>query len=155
MEATDVNIMLQAIEDKDFHVLYPRMEPGEKLLEELLPSDEIPSASGVVQAVQRADTLSETDQELIAELFNSLETAHDQLATASGLIGRLSRTLKPAQLMLVLKASIRPLIQLGTAARIEMESVTCRPAELPDDQVERIEIMMLPDPNAPQLKKKK
>ena len=53
MEAADVNIVLQAIKDKDFHVLSPRTEPGEKLLEELLPSNKIPSTSGVVQAVQR------------------------------------------------------------------------------------------------------
>ena len=57
--------------------------------------------------------------------------------------------------MLVLNASIRPLIQLRTAAGIEMESVTRGPAELLDDQAERIEIMLLPDPNAPQLKKEK
>ena len=155
MEAANLDIVLQAIKDKDFHVLSPRTEHGEKLLEELLPSDEIPGASGVVQAVQEADTLSETDQELIAELFDSLEMAHDQLATASGLIGRLSCTLKPGQLMLVLKASIRPLIQLRTAAGADIEAVTRRPAELPDDQVERIEIMMFPDPNAPRLKKEK
>ena len=98
-------------------------------------------------------SLSKTDQELIAELFDSLETAHDQLATASGLLGRLSHTLKPPQLILVLKASIRPLIQLRTAAGIELESFTGAPAELPDDQDERIEIMMFPDQNAPLLKK--
>ena len=57
---------------------------GEKLLNELLPSDEIPSASRVIQTVQGADTLSRTDQELIGELFDSLETAHDHLAMASG-----------------------------------------------------------------------
>ena len=57
--------------------------------------------------------------------------------------------------MLVLKASIRPLIQLRTAASMEMESVSPRPAELPDDQSERIEIMLLPDPNTPHLKKEK
>ena len=98
--------------------------------------------SGEIQTVQGADTLSKTDQELIAELFDSLETAHDQLATSSGLLGRLSRMLKPPQLMLVLKASIRPLIQLRTAAGIELESFTGAPAELLDDQDERIEIML-------------
>ena len=120
-----------------------------------MPSDKIPSTLGVVQAVQKAETLSKTDQGLITELFDSLETAHDQLANASGLLGRLSHTLKLTQLMLVLNASIRPLIQLRTAARIEMESVTRGPAELPDDQAERIKIMLLPDPNTPQLKKEK
>ena len=106
METTDIDIVLQAIKDKNFHVLSPRTETGEKLLDELLPSNDIPSTSGVIQTVQGADTLSKTDQELIAELFDSLETAHNQLATASGLLGRLSHTLKPPQLILVLKASI-------------------------------------------------
>ena len=153
METADVDIVLQAIKDRNFHILSPRTETGENLLEELLPSDDIPSALGVIQTVQGTDTLSKKDQELIAELFDSLETAHDQLATASGLLGRVSRTLKPPQLILVLKASIRPLIQLRIAAGIELESFTGAPAELPDDQDERIEIMMSPDQNAPLLKK--
>ena len=122
---------------------------------ELLPSSEMPPASNVVRAVQEADTFSESDQELIAELFDSLETPHDQLATASGLIGRLARTIKPNQLMLVLKASIRPLIQLRTAARADIEAATGRPTELPEKQAERIEMLILPDPNTPQLRKEK
>ena len=68
-------------------------------------------------AQREADTLSGSDQELIAELFDTLEAVHDQLATVSGLIGRLARTLKPNQLMLVLKSGIRPLIQLRTNSR--------------------------------------
>ena len=153
METAEVDIILQAIKDKNFHILSPRTETGEKLLEELLPSDDIPSASGVIQTVQEADTLSRKDQELIAELFDSLETAYDQLATASGLLGRLSHTLKPPQLILLLKASIQPLIHLRTAAGTELESFTGAPAQLPDDQDERIEIMLFPDQNAPLLKK--
>ena len=95
------------------------------------------------------------DQELIAELFDSLETAHDQLAMASGLIGRLVRTLKPNQLMLVLKASIRPLIQLRTSAGVDITATTSKPKELPKEQAERIEILITPDPDTPQLKREK
>ena len=155
MEAADLDTVSQAIRDKDFKVLSPRTEEREQLLEELLPSDEIPGALGVVQAVQEEDMLTETDQELIAELFDTLETAHNQLATACGLIGRLSHTLKPSQLMLVLKASIRPLIQLRTALGLDIEAVTNGPAELPDNQAGRIEVMIVPDPNMSQLKKEK
>ena len=81
--------------------------------------------------------------------------AHDQLAMASGLIGRLAHTLKPNQLMLVLKASIRPLIQLRTAAGVDIEATTSEPKELPEGQAERIEILITPDPNTPQLKRKR
>ena len=94
LDTADVNIVSNAIKDKEFKVLLPRMEDTEVLLEELLPSSEMPSASNVVRAVQEADTLLGNDQELIAELFDSLETVHDQLAMASGLIGRLACTLK-------------------------------------------------------------
>ena len=62
---------------------------GEKLLNELLPSDEIPSTSRVIQTVQGADTLSRTDQELIGELFDSLETAHDQLGNGQWVVRKI------------------------------------------------------------------
>ena len=105
--------------------------------------------------MKEVDTLSESDQKLIAELFDTLETVHDQLSMASSLIGRLARTLKPNQLMLVLKSSIRPLIQLRTTAGVDIEATTSRPTELPEKQAKRIEILITPDPNAPQFRKEK
>ena len=64
-----------------------------------------------------------------------LETAHDQLTTASSLIGRLAHTLKPNQLMLVLKASIRPLIQLRTAAGADIEQPPVDPWDYPKNKL--------------------
>ena len=82
LDATYINIISQAIKDKEFNVLLPRTEDTENLLEELLPSGEMPPASKVVQAVQGEDAMTETDKGLIAELFDALEIAHDQLAMA-------------------------------------------------------------------------
>ena len=155
LDTADINIIVNAVKDKEFKVLSPRTEDTEALLEELLPSSDLPPASNVVRAVKEADTLSGSDQELIAELFDTLEAVHDQLAMVSGLIGRLARTLKPNQLMLVLRSSIRPLIQLRTAARADIEATTSRPTELPEKQAKRIVILITPDPNAPQFKKEK
>ena len=92
LESADVNIIANAIKDKEYKVLLPRTEDTEALLEELLPSSDLPSASSIVREIQDVDTLSANDQELIAGLFDSLETAHDQLAMASRLIGRLAHT---------------------------------------------------------------
>ena len=78
--------------------------------------------------------MAETDKGLIAELFNALEIAHDQSATACSLLGRLSRTLKPSQLSLLLRASIRPLIQLRMAAGLELDATAQRPMELPKNK---------------------
>ena len=143
------------LERKELKVLLPRMEDTEDLLEELLPGDEVASASSVLREIQDADTLSTNDQEVIAELFDALETAHDQLATASRLIGRLVQTLKLNQLMLVLKASVRPLIQLKTKAGLDIEATTSKPKDLPEEQAERIEIFVTPDPDTPPLKNEK
>ena len=57
--------------------------------------------------------------------------------------------------MLVLKASIRPLIQLRTSAGVDITATTSKPKELPKEQAERIEILITPDPDTPQLKREK
>ena len=155
METANINTVTQSIRDNDFKVLTPRSDEVEKLLEEILPSDEIPGAPGVIQSVQEEDMLKETNQGLIRELFDTLEMAHNQLATACVLLGRLSCTLKPSQLMLVIKASIRPLIQLNAATGLNIATTSNRTPELPDDQAERIKLMIVLDHEASQLKKEK
>ena len=57
--------------------------------------------------------------------------------------------------MLILKASIRPLIQLRTPAGVDITATTSKPKELPEEQAERIEILITPDPDTPQLKREK
>ena len=117
LKTADINIIIDAIKDKEFTVLLPRTEETEALLEELLPENEIPSATDVAQAVREIDTLSKEDQEVIAEVFDTLEVVHNQLATVSGLIGVLARKLKPNQLMLVLKLSTQTLNTTETHRR--------------------------------------
>ena len=97
--------------------------------------------------------MSEADQKVVAEIFESLEIVHDQIATACGLLGRLSRTMRPDQLMTVIKATIRPLIQLKALTPIETTPKT--PPKLPDDQADRVKMMLAPDPMAPLLRKEK
>ena len=99
--------------------------------------------------------MTEADQRVVAELFKSLETTHNQLATACGLLGRLSRTLNPEQLMTIIKASIRPLIQLNTMARVDTTTTTKKPSELPEEQMECVKLMLAPNPGASLLKKER
>ena len=155
LKTADINIIIDVIKDKEFTVLLPRTEETEALLDELLPENEIPSATDVTQAVREIDTLSKEDQEVIAEVFDTLEVVHNQLATVSGLIGVLARKLKPNQLMLVLKSSIRPLIQLRPIAGVDLEASTSKPTELPEKQTRRIEMLITPDPNTSVFKKEK
>ena len=57
--------------------------------------------------------------------------------------------------MTVIRASIRPLIQLKALTPIDTETTPKKPPELPNDQSDRVKMMLVPDPMAPLLKKEK
>ena len=147
MQLADQTTVMRAIRDKCFNVLLPRSDKLDQLLEEIIPNVDIPSAPDVIEEAQRGGNISEADQKVVAEIFESLEIAHDQLATACGLLGRLSRTMKSDQLMTIINASIRPLIQLNALTPIETTPKT--QPELPDDQAARVRMMLAPDQMAP------
>ena len=155
MQLADTSAVTRAIRDKCFNILLPRSDEMDQVLEEIIPSKEIPSASEVLRSAQRVKTLTEANQRVIAELFETLETAHDQLAMACSLLGRLSRTLNPEQLMIIIKASIRPLIQLNAMARLDTTTTASKPLELPEEQTEHVKLMLKPHPEASLLKKER
>ena len=99
--------------------------------------------------------MTKANQRVVAELFESLETTHDQLATACRLLERLSRMLNADQLMIIIQASIRPLIQLNTLARLDTATTASKLLELPEEQTERVKLMLAPDLGASLLKKEK
>ena len=155
MQLADQSTVMRAVRDKCFNVLLPRSDKLDQILEEIIPNEDITGAPDVIQAAQQGGDMSEADQKIMAELFESLEIAHDQIATACGLLGRLSRTLRPDQLMTIIRASIRPLIQLKALTTIDTETAPKKPPKLPEDQSDRVKIMLVPDPMAPLLKKEK
>ena len=57
--------------------------------------------------------------------------------------------------MIIIKASIRPLIQLNTLARLDTATTANKPSELQEEQTERVKLMLAPDPGASLLKKEK
>ena len=155
MQLADISTLTGAIKDKCFRVLLPRSDELDQVLEEIPPTEEVPSAPGVIQLAQRVETLTEANQRVIVELFEALETTHDQLATACSLLVRLSRTLKPKQLVIIIKASIRPLIQLNAAAGLDVTAAASKPSGLPEEQTERVKLMLTLDLEMPLLRKEK
>ena len=155
MQLADQSTVMQAMQDKCFNVLLPRSDELDQILEEIIPNEDIPGAPDVLCVAQKGGDMSEAHQKVIAELFESLEIAHDQMATACGLLGRLSRTLNPDQLMTIIRASIRPLIQLKALTTLDTEPAPKKPMELPQDQSDRVKLMLVPDPMAPLLNKEK
>ena len=79
------------------------------------------------------------------QLFEELEVAHDSLAKASSILGRLSRSLSGKQLLMVLKASIHPLIQINTSENFWKDpAITQQRIDLPEDTHRRVKLT--PDP---------
>ena len=99
--------------------------------------------------------MTKDDRILITKLFESLEVANSELASACSVLSRLSRNLKPTQLMIVLKASTRPLIQVRVTSALMEPDAPGRTMELPEGQDERVELLMVPDPMAKSLKNKR
>ena len=155
MQLADIVTVSKVIRDQNFNTLLPKSDVLDELLEEKLSSEDIPEAAEVLKTAQREGKMSQQDQELVAELFSNLEVAHEHAATACGLLSRLSRTLKPEQLLTIVRASIRPLVQLTTPIALETLCGTKDPQELPDDQPERVKILLTPDAQATLLQKEK
>ena len=155
MDTANPDAVWRAIKDKVGLCICPSTEEKEKMLECLLPDQEIPPADRILEMMEDADELTKEDRALISELFKSLEVAHSELASACSVLSQLSRKLKPRQLMTVLQASTRPLIQVkATSAFIETDTPG-KTRELLEEQEERVEILMMPDPTSRSLKDKK
>lgn len=90
------------------------------------------------------------------ELFDDLEVAHDRMARVCGRLSSLSNVLSPAQLIMVLKATIRPMLQVNAVQKyLDTPMVAERKVHLPDNRGEWIKITMILDPGSENLKKEK
>ena len=89
------------------------MEEVVAKLEEVLPESDTASGKEVIESINELEPLTKEQRHDIGEVFNKLEIAHEYLGRSCGLMGALSCSLSSRQLLLLLKASIRPLIQIN------------------------------------------
>ena len=81
---------------------------------------------------------------------------HEALAWACSTLGVLSRSLTGRQLLLTLRASVRPLIQLNKLEKFWKEpAIETQRADLPDDTHQHITLTMIPDMSSNIIKKEK
>ena len=127
--------------------LMPQTEHQDERLEEIMPEKDLLGASDILIQAQELDDLTPEQRELLAELFDELEVAHDSLVKASSTLGRLLRILSGKQLLTVLKASIHPLIQINALENLWKDpAVIQQKAELLEDTYRRVKLTMILDP---------
>ena len=86
MDTANPDAVWRAIKDKVGLCICPSTEEKERTLECLLPDQEIPLAARVLEMMEDANELTKEDRALISELFESLEVAHSELASACSVL---------------------------------------------------------------------
>ena len=155
MQLADTRTIAKAIRDKYFHTLLTRSDELEETLQEILPDEELPGAPEVIRMAEVKKEMSKEDKILVAELFSNLEVAHDHMGYSMWPVEQAIQDTWPPQLLTIVQASIRPLIQLKELSPLEVTSTQKKTTELPDEQEKRVEILLTPDPQAPLLRKEK
>ena len=76
-------------------------------------------------------------KDMLVKLFDDLEVAHYRMARVCGRLSSLLEVLNTPQLMIVLKATVRPMVQLNAVKNfLNTTMMTKRRVDLPDDQGE-------------------
>lgn len=153
MSDADIMTILQSIKDPRCLALCPQTEV-EDLLKIMMSSEKIPCGTSMAGMVENIKPLIFDQKDMLVELFNDLEVAHNHMARICGRLSSLSKVLNPAQLMLVLKATVRPMVQLNAVQNfIDTSVMTSRKMDLPDDRRDWVKPTMIPDPDTEHLKK--
>ena len=104
-EAKEVSV-LKAIKDTSCTALMSPDSDREERLEAMMPESEAPDQEDILSKAEQLGDLTKEQKEMMGELFDELETAHESLARACSTLGRLSRSLNGRQLLLTLWASV-------------------------------------------------
>ena len=132
----NVMCILWPIKDPTCMVLRPATEEIEYHLEEMMPEQDILHGDTMAGMVSNIKLLNYDQKDMIGELFNDLEVAHKKMACVCERMSTLTKTLTPIQLMVVLKATIRPMIQLDMMARfLDTQMESKEKVDLPKDGV--------------------
>ena len=101
------------------------------------------------------EEITQEERDLIKELFDPLEVAHSHLVIACSTLSRLSNIMRHANLMTILDASIRPLIEIKTTTAWKPRDTPEKKGILPDVPEKRVELLLLPTPTARTLRDEK
>ena len=109
-----------------------------------MPLVEIPKGQDMAGDIDNIEHLTDDQRTQISKLFDDMEVAHEHLACSCSSLSILSRILTSCQLLLLLKASIRPLVQLNIPPGLFEETRWGRERmELPEEQNKHVRLTMI------------
>ena len=145
MAEAEVDKIVGSIKDPTCVAVRPKKEVHEELLSVLMPLEDAPTEEEAMASIEGRSRLDRNQQELIRELFDNLEVAHEHTARACSVLAHLSLTLTAPQLMASLKAATRPLIQVNALEGLLDKIKAPKKMDLPEEIATRVLITMMPD----------
>ena len=156
MTDTSPTIVLEAIKDPSCLAIHPRTDESIQKLEDMMPPAEVPSGKDVTMNIDDLEPLTDEQRRQISELFEDMELVHEQLACTCSSLVILSRSLMLHQLVLLLKSSIRLLVQPNVAPGLFEEAKLGRQKmELPEEKHRQVKLMMIPTATSGRLAQEK
>ena len=107
--------ILRSIPNCTCTALRDRSEEHEQYLEDIMPDEDIPEGEKIVADVSQVKALTYDQKELIVSLFDNLSITHEHLGRAAANMSSLCKVMEPDQLLLIMKCSVRPLVQLSAS----------------------------------------
>ena len=123
--------------------LRPATMETKRFLEDLMPEEEILPREKIVANTSHIKPFSYKQKDMIVSLFDDLSIAHERLGCAASTMSSLCKVMDPNQLLLIMKCSIYPLIQLLASPGLFDPLIHTEKKELPDNKQERIRKTMI------------
>ena len=148
--------ILSSIRDPSCLILRDQTEEVRQKLEEIIPESDIPRGKDIIQDIEGMGIINKQQKNDIVEIFENLEIAHEYLGRSCGLLAGLSCTLTSKQLLLLLKTTVRPLIQVNTTEGFLDESGASTSKEgTTQTEDDKILYSITPSPSSELIKKEK
>ena len=152
-EANVLNV-LKAIKDPCRLMLQPLCDTFENSLEDIMPDEEVPKGEDVTHHVEEIKPISEEVKDMIVALVDNTAAVCCHAAFAAECLSTLAKICTLEQLMLIMKCSVRPMVQVVAAPGfLEPPARPKRQKDLPDDPAEWVNLTLLPDIQVESLKK--
>ena len=156
VEEADAIGILKSIWDPSCLAVREQTKEVVAKLEEIWPESDTTSGKEVLEDIEGVEPLTKEQKQDIGEVFDNLEIAHEYLGQSCGLIGALSHSLSSRQLLLLLKASVRPLVQINRLEGfLDEPQAGTTGSGLPESRDDRVCATMIPAPSAETIKNEK
>ena len=151
MESPDGKKVLHALGDPYGLALRPQTENIKKQLELALPEEEVTESGELLQMVENIEPMSDKAKNTLVKMIEHTAEAYFQAVQAAEQFMKLACECSTPQLMIVMKYAVRPIIQIeGAIDRSERTTKTRK--DLPGKIAVRVNLTLLPNPDADSLK---